>query len=140
MKKVIYRLVAVMMLGTATMLTSCLYNDNEVMPTWTITVPDGTAVLGDVMIPVGATLQLELKVVSVYISRRDPVWLSEDESVATVSDKGLVTAHKMGETYITVHSAYSPEISDRILIRVSEGAIGIDDDAVDQSEAEARRK
>lgn len=122
-------------------LSSCNHDENEVWHMWKITIQGENVVLGDVVIPVGATLQLQLNIVPTFANVVDPVWRSEDETVATVSPDGLVTAVKSGETYITVYSAYNPEINDRMRLRVSGGAVTVDDDeALDQSKAEVRRR
>ena len=66
---------------------------------------------------------------------------SQRHGVVAIHEDGLVTAMKSGETYISVHSAYNPEVNDRMRLRVSGGTIDFDeDDSVDQSEAEARRR
>lgn len=116
--------------------------DNAAWHMWKITVEGEGVAYKEVTISVGATLQLGLQIVPSFVNVVDPVWLSEDETVATIDKKtGLVTALKTGVTTINVYSEYNPEIYDHITLRVSGGSITIDeDDAVDQSEAEARRR
>ena len=136
-KKIIMTAVAAL----CVIFASCHHDDNEVWHMWKITIQGENVVLGDVVLPVGSTLQLQLKIVPTFVNVIDPVWRSEDETIAIVSSDGLVTAMKSGDTYITVHSAYNPEINDRLRLRVSGSAVSIDDDdPVDQSEAEARQR
>ena len=52
---------------------------------------------------VGQTQQLTATIVPAdAVERKDLVWSSSDESVATVSDTGLVTCVSLGECTITV--------------------------------------
>ena len=51
------------------------------------------------------------------------IFTSSNESVASVSDDGLITAHKEGEAYIEVKSSI---LSDRLLVTVKK-AIELDD-------------
>jgi len=50
----------------------------------------------------------------------DIVWTSSDPSVATVDEKGTVTAVKGGKAVITATSATNPKITDSITINVKE--------------------
>jgi hypothetical protein len=140
MKRIFQYVMLTAMTALCMTLASCVHDDNEVWHMWLINIVGGDVVAREATIPVGETLQLGLTIVPTFVNVVDPVWLSEDETVATVSSDGLVTALKEGETYITVHSAYNPEISDRLRLTVAGELVGISDDPVDQSEAEARRK
>ena len=50
----------------------------------------------------------------------DLVFESEDDTIASVDDKGVVTALKKGETNITVHSLRNPEASNTCKVSVHE--------------------
>ena len=121
--------------------TACDHDDNEKWHIWKITVQGEDIVYDKLVMPVGTTLQLELKLVPTFVNVIDPVWKIEDETIATIDQIGLVKALKVGETVITVHSDYNDYIDDRIILRVSGDIVDImEDEPVDQSESEARRK
>ena len=140
MKK-IYQYVMITALTALSMtFVSCGHEDNVPWHMWHITIVDEDVSDSKTTIPVGATLQLGLDIVPTFANVVDPVWLSEDETVATVTADGLVTALKNGETYIMVYSEYNPDIYDRLRLTVAGEIIGLSDEPVDQSEAEARRR
>ncbi|MBQ7223176.1 MAG: S8 family serine peptidase [Erysipelotrichaceae bacterium] len=56
--------------------------------------------------------------VSPWGVKEDVTWKSEDESIATVDAKGVVTAKKVGSTTITATSVIDPEKSDSATITV----------------------
>lgn len=64
----------------------------------------------DVELNRGETFQLKWSVLPLGATNRKVVWTSSDESVATVSETGLVTAVKNGTADITVASAGKPEL------------------------------
>ncbi len=89
-------------------------------------------VSGDVTtLEIGQTLQLTTSAGS------DVDWGSSDESVATISEDGLVTALKVGQTNITVYRK-DRTITNGALIVIKVVNVGVDcvDDLIDQSEAE----
>ena len=140
MKK-IYQYVMITALTALSMtFVSCGHEDNVPWHMWHITIVGEDVSDSKATIPVGATLQLGLDIVPTFANVVDPVWLSEDETVATVTADGLVTALKNGETYIMVYSEYNPDIYDRLRLTVAGEIIGLSDEPVDQSEAEARRR
>lgn len=140
MKK-IYQYVMITALTALSMtFVSCGHEDNVPWHMWHITIVDEDVSDSKTTIPVGATLQLGLDIVPTFANVVDPVWVSEDETVATVTADGLVTALKNGETYIMVYSEYNPDIYDRLRLTVAGEIIGLSDEPVDQSEAEARRR
>lgn len=115
--------------------------DNAVWHMWKITIMGEEVEYGEATIPLGDTLHLGLKIVPTFANVIDPVWISQDESIATVTDSGVVTAMRTGSTVITVYSEYNPEIFDNLYLKVEGGAINFNKDKqVKQSEAESRRK
>ena len=89
-------------------------------------------VSGDVTtLEIGQTLQLTTSAGS------DIDWESSDESVATISESGLVTALKVGQTNITAYRK-DRTITNGALIVIKVVNVGVDyvDDLIDQSEAE----
>lgn len=64
----------------------------------------------DVELNRGETFQLKWSVLPLGATNRKVVWTSSDESVATVSETGLVTAVKNGTADITVASDGKPEL------------------------------
>ncbi len=117
--------------------SSCVHVDNPV--TWHIM---GITIQADgidkqtVTVPMGGTLQLRPVFKPDYATVIDPVWQSDDETIATVSSTGMVTGVKTGTTSITVFSEYNPEARDQITINVEGAIISIDKALVDQSEAD----
>jgi alpha-amylase len=89
-----------------------------------------------VTVPMGGTLQLRPVFKPDYATVIDPVWQSDDETIATVSSTGMVTGVKTGTTSITVFSEYNPEARDQVTINVEGAIISIDKALVDQSEAD----
>jgi len=67
---------------------------------------------------VGETIQLEAKLIPANTTEKGVVWQSSDDSIATVSDVGLVSAHSTGDVLITATGANG--ISDTVLIHVKE--------------------
>ena len=88
-------------------------------------------------VAVGETLQLGLNVIPTSATVIDPVWYSEDESIATIDENGLVTGVKLGETKIHVYSAHNPEVEALPLtLKVIGGALNINSQKVDQKDAD----
>ena len=110
--------------------------DNPVWHMWKITV-QGDGVANDrATIPLGETLQLNLQIVPTFVNVVDPVWSSEDESVAKVDENGLVTAMKTGKTNIHVYSEYNPDIFDDLTLIVAGGAVSISSATISQKDAD----
>ena len=66
----------------------------------------------------GDQFTLKTKVLPEAASQRVQ-WASSDESVATVSDEGVVTALKMGQATITVTSAARPDLTNTCAVTVA---------------------
>ncbi len=58
----------------------------------------------------GGTAQLFAEVLPYNLTDRTVTWSSSDETIATVDENGVVTAHKPGECTITATSNQNPEI------------------------------
>lgn len=132
-KNMISKLVAaLMLLTTATLLSSCENKDNAI---WWSDVPyiDGTQNHAAVL-ELGQTLQLS----ATTADGKAVVWESSDESVATVDQNGLVTAIALGEATITVYPKEYEGVANGnyIVVTVVNNSIGFVDDEIDQSEAE----
>ena len=84
------------------------------------TVP-GTPILRQSLLnmSIGGVQTLDYDMDPWYTSVRDVVWSSSDESVATVDQKGTVTAHGAGSAVITVASAADETKFDTCAIEVS---------------------
>ena len=63
-------------------------------------------------------VQLEALVLPVTASNKNVTWMSSNESVATVSEDGLVTAQGIGDAVITAAAEDDPEITDTCTISV----------------------
>lgn len=64
------------------------------------------------------TLQLNPVVLPVDTTDKSVTYKVEDETIATVSEDGLVTAHKVGETKITITSNSTSSVTKEVLIKV----------------------
>lgn len=73
---------------------------------------------------VGNTLQLSLEVEPVYMKDSEFLWTSDNEAVASVDAKGLVTAHSLGEAVIKVTAPFGGGISSTCKIVVTDKPIG----------------
>ena len=69
---------------------------------------------------VGETFQLSCTVEPSNASNQEVSWKSSDDTIATVSEDGLVTAKKAGKTTITVTSAENEEIKKECTVTVQE--------------------
>lgn len=94
---------------------------------------------GEATLNIGSTLQLSADIYPAATSEVEVTWESGDISIATVSETGLVTAVKAGDTTVKVISKVNPAISATIIVHVIDGAVNINTDPVDQSTAEVRR-
>ena len=120
--------------------TSCGEIDNVVetgsVHMWMIKVTGDGVKGGQGTVAVGETLQLGLDIIPVEADVIDPVWSSEDESIATIDANGLVTGVKLGKTKIHVYSAYNPEVKAELNLKVAGGALTISSKKVDQKDAD----
>ena len=71
-----------------------------------------------ISLKVGEKEQLIAKVIPDNVANRTIVWSSSDNEIATVDDKGNVTAVKVGETWIFATSEDNPEAKDSCQIVV----------------------
>ena len=158
MKKIQYFIaIAAAMLLTA---TSCDKADNPVpdTPTPVITVKQITIQTGEggiaaeVSLKQGETLQLKTAVSPADAPLPELIWQSDNEAVATVSSEGVVTAVGKGTCTITVETVGTPSVKATLQVTVTvdetpeeppvepSETIPVNDDAVDQSKAEAPRR
>ncbi len=96
---------------------------------------DGDAIA----LTVKGTLQLTVVVTPADATDQAVAFVSSDEAVATVSADGLVTALSTGQATITVVSASNPNVSHTITVSVADKVMNVED-AIDQAEAEARKR
>ena len=78
----------------------------------------------------GATRQLRYSLTPGYAELSDAVYTSSDESVATVSDTGLVTGVGEGTATVTLSSAYSG-LSAEVAVTVTPAVLGMAGSIVD---------
>ena len=88
----------------------------------------------------GTTLQLATKITPEDTKELDITWKSIDESVLKISSTGLLEAVGVGVAKVVVASAIDPSVSAVLTVTVvgSAEALGINDEAVDQSKADTR--
>lgn len=79
----------------------------------------------DVSLKVGENKQLEASVYPINADDKSIVWTSADESIAKVSEDGIVTAIAPGNTQILAVSNYNHEITDACAVTVIQPATGI---------------
>jgi hypothetical protein len=158
MKKIQYFIaIAAAMLLTA---TSCDKEDNPapVDPTPEITVDQITintgegGIAAEVSLKQGETLQLKTAVSPADAQMPEILWNSDNEAVATVSPEGVVTAVGKGTCTITVETVGTPSVKATLQVTVTVDetpeeppvepgeTIPVNDNAVDQSKAEAPRR
>ena len=158
MKKIQYFIaIAATVLLTA---TSCGKEDNPapVDPTPVITVKQITIQTGEggiaaeVSLKQGETLQLKTAVSPAGAQMPDIQWNSDDHTVATVSPEGVVTAVGKGTCTITVETVGTPSVKATLQVTVTVDetpeeppvepgeTIPVNDNAIDQSKAEAPRR
>jgi uncharacterized protein YjdB len=119
-------------LGTATIMAVSDF-DTDVSATAEVTVVPEPELGGIAIEPaeadmgVGATLQLEI-VPSGVVGFPDltATWSSDDETVATVDDEGLVTAHAVGTATITAVSNFDDSLDATAEITVHLALVGDD--------------
>lgn len=154
MKKIQYFIaIAAAVLLTA---TSCDKADNPVpdTPTPVITVKQITIQTGEggiaaeVSLKQGETLQLKTAVSPADAQLPEILWNSDNEAVATVSSEGVVTAVGKGTCTINVETVGTPSVKATLQVTVTVDetpeepgeTIPVNDNAVDQSKAEAPRR
>ena len=156
MKKILYFVaITAVVLLTA---TSCDKEDNPapVDPSTvvkieqiSITTTDG-AIVAEVNMKAGETIQLKTAVTPVMETLPTLDWNTDNEGVATVSPEGVLTAVGEGVCTITVEAVETPGVKASLQVTVTvdkpgdEPVVGetvpINDNAVDQSKAEVRRR
>lgn len=130
MKKKLFSILAVSLLGAGLSLASCggtsennggnggnnnpPATDTEKLVT-DITLTEKSKTLG-----VGATYQLEWTVAPSDADNKDVTFASSDTKVATVSEEGLVTAVAVGTSTITVSSADKSEVTASFALTVED--------------------
>ncbi len=93
--------------------------------TCTVTVIDSNISFGDVeevviSIQDGATATVTAKAPDDGVI----TWASEDESIATIDEKGVITAHKAGQVYIIARSG---DISAKLLVKIYNSFFTLED-------------
>jgi hypothetical protein len=153
MKKIQYFIaIAAAVLLTA---TSCDKEDNPapVVTVDQITINTGEGgIAAEVSLKQGETLQLMIAVSPADAQMPDILWNSDDNAVATVSPEGVVTAVGKGTCTITVETVGTPSVKATLQVTVTVDetpeeppvepgeTIPVNDNAVDQSKAEAPRR
>ena len=153
MKKIQYFIaIAAAVLLTA---TSCDKEDNPapVVTVDQITINTGEGgIAAEVSLKQGETLQLMIAVSPADAQLPDILWNSDDNAVATVSPEGVVTAVGKGTCTITVETVGTPSVKATLQVTVTVDetpeeppvepgeTIPVNDNAVDQSKAEAPRR
>ncbi len=74
----------------------------------------------DLVLEVGEEKTINASVLPLYVSDEQVIYQSGDETIATVSEDGKVTAIKKGETVIMAYSAMTDNIYDEIAVLVEE--------------------
>lgn len=93
---------------------------------------------GEITMVVGESIQLSSIIYPADASEVKVTWTSSDESVVTVSGTGLMTAVKSGNATVTLQSVVKPDIKATIEVHVIDGTVDVNNDPVDQSQAESR--
>lgn len=103
---------------------------------------DGQAIISGITIHGIQNHALSMEIGSTYqvnVSAGDKKleWKSENESVVTVTQDGLLTAVGLGETRITIYTTnLDMNNGNYIIVTVTDKGISFVDDEIDQSEAE----
>ncbi|TDT70461.1 carbohydrate binding protein [Hypnocyclicus thermotrophus] len=85
---------ALLLILVLSMFTACLKPET--------TKVEGVSISGDSSLNIGETIQLSAVIEPIGVEYDRVVWKSLDTSIATVSDKGVVTGIKEGTTIITL--------------------------------------
>lgn len=83
---------------------------------------------GDVELVVGATLSLSVRVTATGGASTAVTWSSDDASVASVTDEGVLTAASLGVAAVTASSSFDPTVATSVVVSVV--ADEADDDVV----------
>lgn len=69
----------------------------------------------------GRSQQVEVAIVPIttLLENRELVWVSDDPSIAKVSQSGIITGVNFGQTIVRVSSKHKPEITKEIVVNVS---------------------
>lgn len=137
MKKIRRYIALALMAFTGIMFTGCAdVVDNSIWHVWSLTIVDGEGQsLNRATIPVGETLQLSAVMTPSFMNSDSYAWSSEDETIATVDQDGLVTALRSGRVNIVVKSVFY-EASDKLVLTVAGGTVKISKAKVDQKDAD----
>ncbi len=125
---------AVMLLAAVVLMSACASNaDNALWWSEVMTIHGEGVANHAVTMELGQTIQLSTAPVEGGVD-----WKSDNESVAFVSESGLLSALSLGEALVTV---YPKEIEtaangNYINVTVVDKGFGFIDDKIDQSEAE----
>ena len=90
-----------------------------------ITVTSVSVNKQELTLKVGEEEQLSASVSPANAENKTLMWLSSDETIATVDSEGNVTALQTGETWIKAISEGNAEVSDSCLVSVRQPATGI---------------
>ena len=93
---------------------------------------------GEITMVVGESIQLSSIIYPADASEVTVTWPSSDESVVTVSGTGLLNAVKSGNATVTLQSVAKTDIKATIEVHVIDGTVDVNNDPVDQSQAESR--
>ena len=93
---------------------------------------------GEITMVVGESIQLSSIIYPADASEVKVTWTSSDESVVTVSGTGLMTAVKSGNATVTLQPVAKTDIKATIEVHVIDGTVDVNNDPVDQSQAESR--
>jgi len=133
--------------ATAITLTACGEEEDNPVPAvpeiYIISTDTTTAgqPVAKTTLAAGATLQLTPIVTHQEPEDVEIVWETSDAQVVTVTETGLVKAVGKGVATITVSANYYlPPLTATLTIEVVDDLIDIDDQPVDQHEAEARKR
>ncbi len=113
--------------STSTVTTSIyLFERVEDEVTETITIdPDNASAVTvypeELVLQIGETAQLKATVEPLVLADKSVTWTSEDKTIATVDENGVVTAIASGETKIIATSNATPTVSGSAVVKVPAG-------------------
>lgn len=78
-------------------------------------------------IAVGDEIALRANVLPIHVVNRKVTWESSDEAIATIDEKGILTALAVGETTITATSVQNPDISGscKVYVKMSSDMVNV---------------
>ncbi len=85
---------------------------------------------------VGENYQLKALFTPSYTTEKNVAWSSSDETIATISENGVLTPQKNGTVTITVTSKDNPAVTATITIEITGGNIPLNEGGVSQGDAE----